>query len=108
MSRRSCLQSKLFRAVFGVALCGLPITVAPADSLSGTNTLETIEHGDAKGDWVEYWSDKRDAIWMIVVHDHKVVDVQGPGDTVDAKAKAALLKQRGAESAAVTAAEIEE
>lgn len=96
------VRSKLRLAVLGTVFCGLPICSAVADSVSGTNTLENVEQGDAKGDWVEYWSDAHDGIWMVVVEGGKVTQVVPPSDTVDPKAETALLKQR--KSAGSTAA----
>jgi hypothetical protein len=94
MLDKLCFQSKLRFAVLGAMLCSLPICSALADSVSGTNTLENVEHGDAKGDWVEYWSDKHDGIWVVVVQDHKVTQIVPPSDTLDPKAETALMKQR--------------
>ena len=88
------IQSKLHLAVLGSLFCSLPLCAAVADSVSGTNTLENVEKGDAKGDWVEYWSDKKDGIWVVVVQDGKVTQVIAPSDTVDPKAETALMKQR--------------
>jgi hypothetical protein len=94
MSQRLTIQAKLRLAVLGTMFCTLPMSAAVADSVSGMNTLENVEKGDATGDWVEYWSDKQDGIWMVVVQDHKVTQVVPPSDTVDPKAETALLKQR--------------
>ena len=74
--------------------CGLPLSAALADSVSGNNTLENVEKGDTAGDWVEYWSDKHDGIWMVVVQNGKVTQIVPPADTVDPKAETALMKQR--------------
>ena len=61
--------------------------------------LENVEKGDTKGDWVEYWSDKHDGIWVVVVQNRKVTQVIPPSDTVDPKAETGLMKQRAAAGA---------
>lgn len=94
MSQRLAIQAKLRLAVLGAMFCTLPVSAALADSVTGANTLENVEKGDTKGDWVEYWSDKHDGIWMVVVQDRKVTQVVPPSDAVDPKAETALLKQR--------------
>jgi hypothetical protein len=96
MSDKLRFQSKLRFAVLGAMFCSLPICSAMADSVSGKNTLENVEKGDAKGDWVEYWSDKHDGIWVVVVQNGKVTQVVAPSDAVDPKAETALMKQRAA------------
>jgi uncharacterized Fe-S cluster-containing protein len=85
-------------------LCSLPISSALADSVTGTNTLENVEKGDAKGDWVEYWSDKHDGIWMVVVQNGKVTQIVPPTDTTDPKAETALMKQRATAGSIATIA----
>ncbi|HVO01200.1 MAG TPA: hypothetical protein VMT54_03315 [Candidatus Cybelea sp.] len=78
---------------------------AQADKASGSTTLEGVDYGDKDGDWVEFWKDEQDRVWIIVVQNREIVDVitpngdPGPDDEGrqqgDFAGAIALLKQRG-------------